>query len=114
MTYYTQILKMAKDPNNGRADMDMWVVWSDDDTRYHHVAPYQVAYCPRVEDAERIRELLTCYGDAVPVNAPLLPCDFCGQPAEDIQAQDMGEGRYMALCPSCRQYIVDGIASETK
>ena len=113
MAYYTQVLRMAKDPNNGTADMDMWVVWSDDDTLYHH-GPYQVAYCPRVEDAERIKALLTDYGDAVPVTQPLATCDFCGQPHEDIQAQDMGEGRMMALCRSCRQYIADGIARELR
>ena len=57
MAFYTQELKRAKDPSSGRLDVGVWVVWSEADAVFEH-GPYQVAYCPRQEDAERIADML--------------------------------------------------------
>ncbi len=42
-----------------------------------------------------------------------LKCEFCNSRVGPILAQDMGEGRMMHLCPRCRGYIREGIASES-
>ena len=34
----------------------------------------------------------------------MVDCEFCGS-GEDVEAQDMGEGRTMLLCASCRANI---------
>lgn len=67
MAFYTQELRRAADPNSG-GKMDMHVVWSESDRRFEH-GPYQVAYCPRAEDAERIKDLLVFSSDRARVEA---------------------------------------------
>lgn len=62
MAYYTQIVKRAHDPLSGTA-MDMTAIYDDSEGD----GLRQVAYCPRAEDAERIKALLAYYGDQFPV-----------------------------------------------
>ena len=52
--FHVQEMRRAKDPNNGTLVMDLWIVWAFEEGK----GPYQVAYCPRQADAERIAELL--------------------------------------------------------
>ena len=56
MTMYTMYIKLAKDPNNSISDLDMWAIVENSSFR-------EIAYCPRVADAELIKELLVYYGE---------------------------------------------------
>jgi len=51
MAIYTMFIKRAHDPLSGAA-MDMWGVYDDEQENRC------LAYCPRSEDAERIKALL--------------------------------------------------------
>ena len=62
MAYYTMTIKRAHDPLSG-TDMDMWAVM---ETGPDWPGGRQVAYCSRLDDAERIKALLVYHGDEFP------------------------------------------------